>query len=85
MTQIQPCAEDNRTFFEKFQTADGLDLRGKQGKEHDVAVVLMGVILAILSNRDGNLSSLHRHIENHYAVLWQELQLNNYNCKVVSR
>ena len=45
----------------------------------------MGVILAILSNRDGNLSSVRRHMKNHYALLLQELQLDNYHRQVVSR
>ena len=62
-----------------------MDLRDNRGKEHDLAVILMGVMLAILSNRDGNLSSLHRHMENHYAQLLEELKLENYNCQVVSR
>ena len=43
----------------------------------------MGVILAILSNRDGNLSSIQRHMKNHYAQLLQELQLENYHRQVV--
>jgi len=45
MTEMQPYREDNRTLFEKLQTAEGLDLRGQQGKEHDAAVILM-----VLSN-----------------------------------
>jgi predicted transposase YbfD/YdcC len=50
-----------------------------------VAVVLAGVILALLSNRDGNLSSLWRHMRNNYAQLLQHLPLENYPCGVVSR
>ena len=45
----------------------------------------MGVILAILSNRDGNLSSIQRHMKNHYALLLQGLQLDGYHRQVVSR
>ena len=45
----------------------------------------MGVILAMLSHRDGNLSSLHRHMENHYVMLLLELKLENYHRQVVSR
>ena len=62
-----------------------MDLRDNRGQEHEIAVVLMGVILAILSNRDGNLSSLHRHMENRYDLLLQELKLENYHRQVVSR
>ena len=33
------------------------------------AVVLVGVTLAVLSNRDGCLSSIHRHLVNYYEPL----------------
>lgn len=45
-----PCQEDNRSFFEKLQKAEGLDLRDSRGKRHDLAVILVGVTIAILSN-----------------------------------
>lgn len=64
-----PCQENSRSFFEKLQSAVGLDLRDNRGKRHDLAVVLVGVTIAILSNRDGSLSSLHRHLQNHYEKL----------------
>ncbi len=64
-----PCQEDNKSFFEQLQKAEGLDLRDKRGKRHDLAVVLAGVTIALLSNRDGCLSSLHRHLKNHYEKL----------------
>jgi len=64
-----PCQEDNRSFFEKLQSIEGLDLRDNRGKRHDLAVVLVGVVLALLSNRDGNLSSIQRHLKNHYEKL----------------
>ena len=85
MTNRQPYSEDSRTFFEQLQTAEGLDLRDNRGKEHDIAVILLGLVLAILSNRDGNLSSAHRHMENHYLELLEELQLTDYEYGVVSR
>ncbi len=46
---------------------------------------MTGVILAILSNRDGNLSSLWRHMRNNYAELLQHLPLDDYDRGVVSR
>lgn len=70
---MQPCQIDNRSFFEKLQSADGLDLRDNRGKKHDLAVVLTGVTLAILCNRDGNLSAIDRHIHNHYEKLVEVL------------
>lgn len=66
---MHPCQKDSRSFFEKLQKADGLDLRDVRGKKHDLAVILMGVTLAVLSNRDGNLSSIYRHLVNHYKKL----------------
>ncbi len=72
---MQPCQKDSRSFFEKLQKADGLDLRDNRGKRHDLAVVLVGVSLAILSNRDGCLSSIHRHLVNYYENLAEILKL----------
>ena len=72
---MPPCHEDNRSFFEKLQNAEGLDLRDNRGKKHDLAVVLVGVTLALLSHRDGSLSSIHRHLKNHYARLMRALEL----------
>lgn len=76
-----PCSEDNRSFFEKLQKAEGLDLRDNRGKRHDLAVVLVGVTLAVLSNRDGCLSSIHRHLQNHYEKLVWALGVEN-DCPV---
>jgi predicted transposase YbfD/YdcC len=70
---MQPCQEDNRSFFEKLQSADGLDLRDKRGKRHDLAVILTGVTIALLCNRDGNLSAIWRHLNNHYGKLVEVL------------
>lgn len=64
-----PCQENSRSFFRILQKADGLDLRDNRGKRHESAVVLVGVTLAVLSNRDGCLSSIHRHLVNHYEKL----------------
>jgi len=72
---MQPCQEDNRSFFQKLQSAEGLDLRDKRGKRHDLAVVLTGVTLALLCNRDGNLSAIHRHLDNHYEKLVEVLEV----------
>ena len=69
------CQENSKSFFEKLQKAKGLDLRDNRGKRHDLAVVLVGVTLAVLSNRDGNLSSLQRHLKNHYGKLVKVLEI----------
>lgn len=78
---MPPCQENSRSFFEKLQNAEGLDLRDNRGKKHDLAVVLVGVTLAVLSNRDGNLSSIQRHLKNHYERLATVLGIEN-KCAV---
>jgi len=74
---MQPCQKNSRSFFEKLQNADGLDLRDNRGKRHDLAIVLMGVTLAVLANRDGCLSSIHRYLCNHYESLVRALGVEN--------
>ncbi len=39
IANMPPCQEDSRSFFEKLQNAEGLDLRDNRGKRHDLAVV----------------------------------------------
>jgi len=72
---MQPCQKDNRSFFEKLQNTEGLDLRDKRGKRHDLAIVLTGITIALLSHRDGSLSSIHRHLKNHYERLMTALNV----------
>ena len=72
---MQPCQKDSRSFFEKLQNAEGLDLRDNRGKRHSLAIVLVGVTLALLSNRDGCLSSIERHLAHHYVKLMRHLDL----------
>lgn len=72
---MQPCPENSRSFFEKLQSAEGLDLRDSRGKRHDSAVVLTAVTAALLANRDGCLSSIYRHLEHHYEKLMSHLGL----------
>jgi predicted transposase YbfD/YdcC len=74
---MPPCPEDNRSFFVKLQNEKGLDLRDNRGKRHDLAVILVGVMLALLSHRDGNLSSIHRYLKNHYERLVEVLGVEN--------
>lgn len=57
------------TFYEEVQKAEGLDLRDNRGKRHDLAFILLGVIIGLLRKRDGNLSSIHRSMVNTHAKL----------------
>ena len=53
-----------KTFYEHLQTIEGLDLRDSRGKKHDLAFVLLGVMIGLLRDRDGKLSSIHRSMVN---------------------
>jgi len=51
------------SFYVKLQNLVGLDLRDNRGKIHNLAFVLLGLSIALLQKRDGNLSSLHRSVQ----------------------
>ena len=57
------------TFYAKAQRSKTLDLRDIRGRIHDMPLILTEFILALLCNRDGNLSSLHRHMKNHHELV----------------
>jgi len=63
------------TFYKKVQKSKNLDLRDNRGKVHDLALILTEFILALLCNRDGNLSSIHRHMQNHHSLVVKYLGL----------
>ena len=73
----------NKSFFEQLQNTDGLDLRDNRGLVHDMALVIIGVVLALLSNRDGKLSSIQRHMKNNHDKLTKSLNVESE--KAVSR
>jgi len=68
--------EQETTFYEEIQNCDGLDLRDRRGKIHDLSFVLLGLLIGLLRNRDGNLSSLHRSMENTHLELCDLLSLD---------
>jgi len=70
-----PIQAQNTTFYETLQNAKCLDTRDKRGKRHEIAGILVGLCIALLSNRDGNLSSIHRHMVNTYSLLKSELSI----------
>lgn len=77
---MSPCPEDNKSFYQRLQEAEGLDLRDNRGKRHELAIVLMGLVLALLSNRGRSLSSLHRHMKKHYLPLMAVLERTPTRC-----
>jgi hypothetical protein len=75
---IQNIGTPNRSFFEQIQNSEGLDLPDNQGLVHDLGLVIIGVVLALLSNPDGGkLSSIHRHMKNNDTKLRGTFQKND--------
>jgi hypothetical protein len=74
---------EGTTFYEELQKKEGLDLRDKRGIKHDIAFILISVLLGLLRNRDGNMSSLHRHIVNNHKLIRKALSIENE--QVISR
>lgn len=65
------------TFYAKAQRNTKLDERDARGKQHDLPFILVEFTIALLCNRDGNLSSIHRHMENHHEKLVAYLGLES--------
>lgn len=74
-----PYQEQNKSFFDQLQNIEGLDLRDTRGLRHELRVVLLGVTMAILSNRDGNLSSVHRYIVNHNSRILASIDYSTHS------
>ena len=68
--------EQETTFYEEIQNCEGLDLRDSRGKIHDLAFVLLGLMIGLLRNRDGNLSSIHRSMKNTHEELCELLNID---------
>jgi hypothetical protein len=64
MTTPPSATNEHISFFDKLQNAAGLDLRDNRGKRHPLPFILFGITLALLTGRDGNLSSIHRFLRN---------------------
>lgn len=78
-----PCQPQDTSFFQLLKQTPQLDGRDNRGKHHCIAVVITGLTLALCCGRDGNLSSLHRHMGNHFDDLCRVLELTNQ--RVISR
>lgn len=62
------------SFFLILQNNKELDLRDNRGKRHELHIILLGILISLLRNRDGNLSSMHRAMKNTHASLMKELK-----------
>ena len=67
----------NTTFFEALQKDEALDLRDNRGKKHQLCLILVEFIIALLCHRDGKMSSLHRHMKAHHTKIVAELGMEN--------
>ncbi len=65
------------TFFESLQNEEELDLRDNRGKVHIVSLILTEFIIGLLCHRDGKMSSIWRHMNNHHTIVVTELELKN--------
>lgn len=72
-TNLPQTLEQETTFYQELQGQLGLDLRDCRGKKPDLAFILVGVIISLVRNRDGKLSSIHRGMVNTHSGLCQIL------------
>ena len=63
------------TFFEVLHKDEELDLRDGRGKRHGLSLILLEFVLGLLCHRDGNLSSIWRHMKSHHEEMVEELAL----------
>ena len=64
-----------KTFFEALQENPEIDMRDNRGQTHNLPLILVEFVCALLCNRDGNKSSIHRHMQAHHKRLSEELGL----------
>jgi predicted transposase YbfD/YdcC len=77
---LPTCPHQDKAFFELLTQNPDLDQRDNRGKRHSMPLVLMGVVMALLSDRDGNLSAIHRHLKNHFHALCLHLTIEATNA-----
>lgn len=68
--------EQETTFYKELQAEAGLDLRDRRGKKHNMVFILVGVMVGLLRNRDGKLSSIHRGMVNTHPRLCEMLGID---------
>ena len=67
--------QQDRAFFALLEQYPDLDGGDNRGKKHSLPLVLMGVVMALLAGRDGNLSASQRHMKNQFQILCATLSL----------
>lgn len=76
------CPDKSKRFYD-LVSSRSIDGRDNRGKRHTLAVVLTGVVMAVMSVQDGSLSALHRHMQQYYKALCANLGVEEK--RVVSR
>lgn len=77
---LPTCPDQDKAFFDLLTQHADLDQRDNRGKKHAMPLVLMGVVMALLSDRDGSLSAIHRHLKNHFHALCLHLTIQATNA-----
>ncbi len=80
---LPTCPHQDKAFFTLLEQYPQLDDRDNRGKTHSLPLVLMGVVMALLAGRDGNLSAIQRHMKNQFQALCLTLSLQAN--RVISR
>ena len=73
------------TFYTQVKTTPEIDSRDIRGKIHQASLVLVQFTLALLNNRDGNLSSIHEHMEMRYEEVVSFLEIKDAPKRCISR
>jgi len=73
--RLATCPQQDRAFFALLEQQPALDERDNRGKIHSLPLVLIGVVMALLAGRDGNLSAIHRNMKNQFQTLCDTLSL----------
>lgn len=73
------------TFYEDLLNNSEIDSRDNRGKSLNLPLMIVEFSLALLSNRDGNMSSIHRHMVAHNEAVIEFLNLNINEERTVSR
>lgn len=80
---LPTCPHQDKAFFTLLEQYPQLDDPDNRGKTHSLPLVLMGVVMALLAGRDGNLSAIQRHMKNQFQALCLTLSLQAN--RVISR
>ena len=65
-------------FYSELEGLEGLDNRDNRGKGHDLSIILLVLTLALLSKREGNLSSIQGYMKNHYLKTCKFIGITPY-------